>query len=190
MQIQNGTGPGVRRSKRPLLTSRIRCNMTPSMEYVFRMNNSIRSWSPETRLNRHMYGVFISNICSFICQGSISSNQTYVSSWKACPSTCWTGLVLTIPFTSFPATCLSSLICTSFQAFSATSWLFNFITSEPLLFSLCHTLSWLIPDCAWSFSLARRVLEMSSWSILSLEDANKLTSTVVRLWCIPSCFLE
>ena len=25
MQVQNGTGPGVRRSKRPLLASRIRC---------------------------------------------------------------------------------------------------------------------------------------------------------------------
>ena len=26
MQVPNGTGPGVRRSKRPLLTSSIRCN--------------------------------------------------------------------------------------------------------------------------------------------------------------------
>ena len=27
MQVQNGTGPGVRRSKRPLLASRTRCNV-------------------------------------------------------------------------------------------------------------------------------------------------------------------
>ena len=27
MQVPNGTGPGVRRSKRPLLASRIRCNV-------------------------------------------------------------------------------------------------------------------------------------------------------------------
>ena len=27
MQVPNGTGPGVRRSKRPLLASRIRCNI-------------------------------------------------------------------------------------------------------------------------------------------------------------------
>ena len=28
MQVQHGTGPGVRRSKRPLLASRTRCNVT------------------------------------------------------------------------------------------------------------------------------------------------------------------
>ena len=27
MQVQNGTGPGVRRNKRPLLASRTRCNV-------------------------------------------------------------------------------------------------------------------------------------------------------------------
>ena len=27
MQVPNGTGPGVRRSKRPLLASRTRCNV-------------------------------------------------------------------------------------------------------------------------------------------------------------------
>ena len=27
MQVRNGTGPGVRRSKRPLLASRTRCNV-------------------------------------------------------------------------------------------------------------------------------------------------------------------
>ena len=27
MQVPNGTGPGVRRSKRPLMPSRIRCNV-------------------------------------------------------------------------------------------------------------------------------------------------------------------
>ena len=47
MQVPNGTGPGVRRSKRPLLASRTRCNVLwkPPGNLVIRSKLVIRSSS-------------------------------------------------------------------------------------------------------------------------------------------------
>ena len=45
MQVPNGTGPGVRRSKRPLLASRTRCNFLwkpPTYGYKVKIGNKIQ----------------------------------------------------------------------------------------------------------------------------------------------------
>ena len=44
MQVPNGTGPGVRRSKRPLLASHIRCNVllkTPKFCNKVKISNTV-----------------------------------------------------------------------------------------------------------------------------------------------------
>ena len=43
MQVPNGTGPGVRRSKRPLLASRTRCNVLWKQARPSSVLNSIKS---------------------------------------------------------------------------------------------------------------------------------------------------
>ena len=46
MQVQNGTGPGVRRSKRPLLASRTRCNVLrkpPKFGNNVKIGNKVQS---------------------------------------------------------------------------------------------------------------------------------------------------
>ena len=45
MQVPNGTGPGVRRSKRPLLTSRTRYNVLwkpPNFGYKVKIGNKVQ----------------------------------------------------------------------------------------------------------------------------------------------------
>ena len=42
MQVQNGTGPGVRRSKRPLLASRTRCNVLRKPPKKVKICNKVR----------------------------------------------------------------------------------------------------------------------------------------------------
>ena len=46
MQVPNGTGPGVRRSKRPLLASRTRCNFYGNLQnLVIRSKSVLKSSS-------------------------------------------------------------------------------------------------------------------------------------------------
>ena len=45
MQVQNGTGPGVRRSKRPLLASRTCCNVLrkpPKFGHKIKIGNKVK----------------------------------------------------------------------------------------------------------------------------------------------------
>ena len=41
MQVPNGTGPGVRRSKRPLLASRTRCNVYGNLQNLVIKSKSV-----------------------------------------------------------------------------------------------------------------------------------------------------
>ena len=46
MQVPNGTGPGVQRSKRPLLASRTRCNFMETSEILVVRSKSVIRSSP------------------------------------------------------------------------------------------------------------------------------------------------
>ena len=62
MQVPNGTGPGVRRSKRPLLASRTRCNV---------------QWKPPKFGNKVKIGIKSSSVIN--SQMGVMSNQLRVS---------------------------------------------------------------------------------------------------------------
>ena len=71
MQVPNGTGPGVRRSKRPLLASRTRCSFYGNLQnLVIRSKSVIKSSS-----------VISSQI-------GVMSDQLRVSLYKKCTWSC------------------------------------------------------------------------------------------------------
>ena len=82
MQVPNGTGPGVRRSKRPLLASRTRCKKRGKVTFAYVCIFAVRS-----HLQKYIYV----KITLYIKQIYIWSEQVYI----------YTGAVFTYMQTNF-----------------------------------------------------------------------------------------
>ena len=71
MRVPNGTGPGVQRSKRPLLASRTRCNVLwkppkfgnkVKIGYKIQFGNKFANWCMSDQLRVSLYMVMSQNV--------------------------------------------------------------------------------------------------------------------------------